>query len=469
MINFIIRPIRRWVQSINPYEPSKMERDGVKPIELEESDFKRNTARFVMTFFVAFALWAFLAPIDAGVTVPGTVVIQGNRKAVQHPSGGVVEKILVQEGAHAKQGDPVVVLNPLNVDASLGAAELEYVNTLTTLSRVLSERVHRRAIEWSPRIKRYAGDSRLLEAMRLQTEVFKSRVFELEGQQKILNEQLVGLDAQIKGIVSALKEREDQLVMLAEESRDTAVLAKEGFVPRNQAYAVERSRSDLVAGIATMRADQARAQASIASTKLQLIQLLSTYHKDLDTQISELQKVEQALQSKVDALRFERSLIEIRAPVSGTVVGLKIHTLGGVVSGGQVLMEIVPDDRRLLVDAQIPSLYIDKVRVGMESDMRFTSFNVTTTPVIPGKVILVGADKLTATSQAPTTAAAAAQSTDYYLAQIEATPEGLKLLRELKIQPGMAVDVVIKTGERSFMSYLLKPLLDKFALAFKGE
>jgi len=469
MTRSAVSRFRRWIHSLNPYHPSKMERDGIQPIVIEESQFKRSTARVVVAFFVVFGLWASLAPLDAGVTVPGTVVVFGNRKAVQHPTGGVVEKILVQEGAHVGQGEVLLVLNPLNVEAALEAAELEHINTLTMLSRALSERTHRRAVEWNPKVAGYAGDRRLIGAMRLQSEVFKSRTAEIEGQQKILNEQLAGFEAQLKGLAGALKEREHQLKLIAEEARDTAALAREGYVPRNQAYAVERSLSDILAGIATTQSDLARAQTSIAATKLQLVQLLSTYHKDLDTQISDLQKFEQGIKAKVDALRFERSLIQIRAPSSGTVVGLKVHTIGGVIAAGQVLMEIVPEHQRLVVDAQVPSLHIDIVKVGMDADLRFTSFNVVTTPVIPGKLILVGADKLAPASQAPTEAAAGSQGGDYYLARIEITAEGMKQLRDLKVQPGMAVDVVIKSGERTFLSYVLKPITDRFSLAFLGD
>lgn len=458
--------LARWIGTINPYDPASLERDGLRPIEVEASAFKRRTARLVIVFFLVFAAWALFAPLDGGVTVPGTVVVQGNRKAVQHPSGGVVEKIHVKEGSVVKQGDALLVLNALNVDAALSTAELEHISTLTTLARALSERAHRAGVEWGSKLKRYQGDARLAEAMRLQTEVFRSRTAELAGQQKILGEQITGLLAQQKGLVSALKEREHQLGLLAEQARDTAALAKDGFVPRNQAYDVERTRSDLLATIARTQSDLAQTQAAIAATRLQLSQLLSTYHKDLDAQISDLQKTEQALVSKVDALRFERGLVEIRAPASGTVVGLRAHTVGGVVPPGQVLMEIVPDGARLVVDAQVPSLHIDRVQAGAETDLRFTSFNRATTPVIPGKVLVVGADKLAGTSQSPTEAAAGSQNSDYYLVQIEVTPEGVKKLAELKVQPGMNVEVIIKTGERSLVSYLLKPVTDRLARAF---
>jgi protease secretion system membrane fusion protein len=178
--------------------------------------------------------------------------------------------------------------------------------------------------------------------------------------------------------------------------------------------------------------------------------------KEVDTQLQEIQKNKDATLVKLEATQFDRDLTEVKAPVSGSVVGLKVFTVGGVITAGQVLMEVVPKDETLIVQAKIPSLIIDKVRVGMPTDMRFTSFNITTTPVVSGVVKVVGADKEPA--QNP--------NDEYYLGLVEVTKEGLQKLAGLKIQPGMTVDVIVKSGERTFMSYLLKPLSDRFATAF---
>jgi protease secretion system membrane fusion protein len=299
----------------------------------------------------------------------------------------------------------------------------------------------------------------------LQTEIFKSRITELKGQQSILAEQLVGLDAQLRGLNDVMLERKYQIKMLTDEAKNVSELAASGFVPKVQAAQVERVRSDMVAGIATLLAEQSRTHAMIAAGKLQSIQLLSAYYKDIDAQLSEVQKQGQALESRVESLKFSRSLISIRAPVGGRVVGLKANTLGGVIGAGAVLMEIVPFGGRLVVDAQVPPHYIDRVTAGMEVDLRFSAFNKITTPVIPGKVTLVGADKQTSTSTATT--ALAGQGTDFYLAQIETQEADLKLLGDHVIQPGMPVEVVFKTGERNFISLLVKPISDRLSRAFK--
>ena len=435
-----------WVKGWNPYEPGKANRRGLQPVQVEESSIRRNAAIWFLGFFGVFLAWAFLAPIDAGVSVQGTVIVMGNRKAVQHPSGGVVEEINVTEGAEVKQGDVLLRVNPLKTEADLTGAELTYINLLASESRLKAERDNLGGINWSDELrKRFKpGDARVEEAKKLQQQLFNSRRAEYVGQVASLNEQ-------INGLTAVLKSRQIQIKTLDEEMNNTRELAKNGFVPQNQANQAERQKSDIDSGIANTRADIARAN-------LQISQARSAVLKDVDTQLQEIQKTRDAMSTRLDSAKFDRALSEIKAPVSGSVVGLKVFTVGGIITPGLVLMEVVPKDENLIIQAKIPNTIIDKVRVGMPTDMRFTGFNQSTTPVIPGVVKVLGADKEPGANP---------QDGDFYLAQVETTPEGLALLAGLKVQPGMAVDVIIKAGERSFMSYLLKPLSDKTARAFK--
>ena len=438
--------IGRWVKGWNPYEPGKVNRRGLQPVQVEESAIRRNAALWFLAFFGAFLAWAFLAPIDAGVSVPGSVIVMGNRKTVQHPSGGIVEEINVTEGAQVKQGDILLRVNPLKTEADLTGAELTYINLLASESRLKAERDNLGGINWSDELrKRFKpGDPRVEEAKKLQAQLFNSRRAEYNSQVASLNEQINGLNA-------VLRSRQVQIKTLDEEMNNTRELAKNGFVPQNQANQAERTKSDIDSGIANTRADIARAN-------LQISQARSAVLKDVDMQLQEIQKNRDAVSTKLDSAKFDRAMSEIRAPVSGSIVGLKVFTVGGIITSGMVLMEVVPKDEGLIVQAKVPNTIIDKVRVGMPTDMRFTGFNQATTPVIPGIVKVLGADK---------EPGATPQEGDFYLAQVETTPEGLALLGGLKVQPGMAVDVIIKAGERSFMSYLLKPLSDKTARAFK--
>jgi protease secretion system membrane fusion protein len=435
-----------WVGGWNPYDPARLKQRDLQPVEVEESGIRRKAARIFLVFFALFMGWAFTAPIDAGVSVQGNVVVMGNRKAVQHPSGGVVQAILVKEGDEVRQGDVLLRVNPLKTDAEVTSLELQYINLLASEARLKAERDGLPVIHWGAEFsKRFKPDDpRVREAKSLQAQLFDSRQAEASSQVASLNEQ-------INGLTASLKSRQIQIRSLEEEMKETRNLASAGFVPRNQANAAERQKTELDAGIANT-------QAEIARARLQISQIRSSSLKDVDNQLQDIQKNRDAVLSKWGATQFDRALAEVRAPATGSVVGLKVFTAGGVITSAQVLMEIVPKDESLAVDAKVPPQLIDKVTAGMEVDLRFVAFNQSTTPVIPGVVKMVAADKI---------AGANPQDGEYYPAQIQTTKEGVALLGALKVQPGMPVDVVIKSGERSFMSYLLKPLSDKLAKAFK--
>jgi protease secretion system membrane fusion protein len=236
-------------------------------------------------------------------------------------------------------------------------------------------------------------------------------------------------------------------------------LAGDGFVPRIKANEAERSGSDAEAGIANLRSQIASIRTALAANQLELSKLTAAFVKEADAQLTETQKIRETVRSKVQSLRFDQSLSSLKASISGTIVGLKAHTVGGVITGGQVLMEIVPDDMNLIAEVAVPPHLIDKVRVGLIADMRFSAFNVLSTPVVPGIVRLVGADRLPPMPPK--------FMEEYYLMQVETTAEARKTLADKQILAGMPVEVIVKSGERSFMSYLLKPLSDRFVRSFK--
>lgn len=456
-----VKAVSGWVRDLNPYDPESLRGGELEPIKIEEVRIHRLTSRFLIAAFSAFTLWAAFAPLDAGVNVAGTVVVMGNRKAIQHPSGGVVDDILVREGDTVKKGDVLIKLNKLSTEAALSSAELDYINTIATESRLISEREGLSSIEWLSEFKDRDNDPRVAEAKRQQTRLFLSRRAEFTGQQKILEEQISGFSTQAKELEKVINARRQQLVTLGQEVKNNKALAAEGFISRSRANEVERSSSDLIASLATSMSELGKAQSSLAAARLQLNQELTVYRRDIDAKLADIQKQREALRTKVEALKFDSSLSDLRAPVAGTVAGLKVYTVGGVIQGGSVLMEIVPAGGDLIIEAQVPPDLIDKVKVGLDADMRFSAFNHNTTPVIPGTVRMVGADRLPANTIDSTH--------PYYLAQIATTKEGYQLLGKHKVQPGMPVDVVIKTGERTFLSYLFKPLSDRFAQSFKED
>ena len=341
-----------WIQAWNPYHPDVIKYRPMLPVQVEESKIRRSAAKFFLIGFGLFLVWASFAPIDKGVTSQGTVMVSGYRKTLSHPTGGIIQEILVKDGDVVKEGDVLIRINPLKAEADLSSAQLQYIGALVAEARLKAERKGDAKITWPVELDSFGNDPRVLEAKSIQQKLFETRRQE---------------------IVAVLNGRRSQLATLTEEANSNALLAKEGYVSKAQANMVMRQKVD---------------------SEMALNQMQSGYYKDIDSQLAEIQKNRDALKDRFQAVAFDRDLTAIKAPVDGTIIGLKLNTKGASVPPGQVLAEIVPTESALVVDAQVLPTLIDKVKVGQIADLRFTSFNVNTTPVISGKVILVGADKM---------------------------------------------------------------------------
>jgi len=410
------------IDAVNPYDLSKIKQRNLDPVAIEESPVRKSASKIFIFSFLLFVAWAYWAPIDQGVFVPGSVTVEGNRKQVQHPSGGVITAILVKEGDTVTQGQVLLRVNPLNSEANLTTAELQYMNLLATESRLLSELTGAASIQWQPELSRYSRDARAREAMAIQQKLFTTR------------------RAEFNNTLAAQRVQVDTLTV---EARNAQQLAKEGLMAQAQADGILRNK--------------VQAEAAIS-------QLINGRQTTINNELAEAQKNREGLQQRVQSLAFDADLNNVKAPVEGVVSGLKVNTIGGVVTGSQVLMEIVPQQEILVVEARVPVADINKVRVGMETDLRFSTFNQRTTPVVQGRVTLVGADKI-ASDKAVDIQAANPQG-DYYIARVELTPDAAEKLLPNVVQPGLPVDVIVKSGERNFISYVMKPLTDSFAKSF---
>ena len=450
---------QKWVYAWNPYHPDKLKKSPVQPAVVQESHTRKRLMQGMMVFLLIFLGWSAVAPIDAGVHLPGTVKVSGNRKEIKHPSGGVITEILVEEGARVREGDILVRVNPLNTEASLSEAELDYLSSLAEESRLISQRDNLPQIEWSPVVLELKNtDPRMAEYMKVQQNIFESSNNERSGEVRILQQRLGALRSQLSQMRSVVGLRQEQLKTLSEEATNNRALAAEGFVPQASANNAERQKNDLLASISESVSDLSRVTSEISSTELEILQRQAVFRKELNERLTEVQRRRETMSSKVNSLKFDRSLAEVRAPVAGIVVGMKVNTVGGVIEPAALLMEVLPEGSNLIIEARVPPVLIDKVYRDMPTYLRFTAFNLNTTPVVDGKVKLVGADLLTPDRS---------DESEYYLAQVETTFEETTKLKGLVVQAGMPVDVIVRNGERTFMSYLVRPIADRFALAFK--
>ena len=420
LLSRVLSPIDRLIDLWNPYRPERLtQHSGLKPVEVEEHEARQRFSRAFMVLFLVFLVWALFAPIDNGVHVPGTVAVEGSRKSVQHPTGGIVTDILVREGDLVKAGQVVLRISPLGADTNLTGVDLDYINLLASESRLKSERANLGQIQWASFLEQRKADPRVMEAKSLQVGIFNARRNEYRN---------------------SLQAIQTQVQTLKEEYENALALGAKGFIPKVQVNGALRA---------------------VTSAETSLAQLKNTRIGEIEGQLAEIQKRREALEKQLKVANAESERTVIRAPVSGNVVGLKVNTVGAVIGGATVLMEIVPDSKGLVLEVQVPPTAIDTVRQGLQADIRFTAFNSATTPVVEGVVEVIGSDRIPVPNAMPGQSVA-----EYYLGTIRPTQEGLERLGALKIQPGMTADVIIKTGERSFMSYFAKPLTDRLAKAF---
>jgi len=406
-----------------------------------------------------FLLWAGFAPLDQGVTAPGQVVVTGNRKTVQHLSGGIVAKILVKEGDTVKAGQPLLLMDTTLARTQLEIARAQWTVARAVEARLVAERDGRDKVVFPADLTNDPTNPNLLQATTLQARLFETRRRTLRNELATLEESIAGLRAQIGGLEASKAAKEEQLKLLREELRNQRELAAEGYLPRNRVSEQERLFAQLSGQLSEDIASIARARSGIAELKMRAIGRENEYRQQAESQLTDMQKEVNALVSRMQALRFELENTEVRAPVDGIVVGLQIHTAGGIVQGGAPLMDIVPQGEPLRIDANVPTQFIDKVHPDLEVDVLFPAFSQKLTPHIDAKVHNVSADVLTD----------ARTGVPYYKAEVIVTPEGMKKLKDHQIKAGMQAEVFIRTGERTAFNYLIKPISDRIRSAMTEE
>jgi protease secretion system membrane fusion protein len=411
--------------------------------------------------FGGFMLWASLAPLDEGVSVPATVAIETRRRVIQHMNGGVVRKVLVKEGQTVNSGDVLLELEDAAARANYEAVRQNYMALRAAESRLLAEQADQSSISFHGDLLAGASDPFVQQHMTTQNALFAARHAALESELASQREAIGGLRAQIAGYASMSESRQTQATLLAQQLRNLRELADEGYAPRNQVLQLEQAQAELRATQADLKASRLRAEQSIAELTARMAQRRQEYRKEAGNQLSEVRREVQADQDKLRAVNEELARVTVRSPADGQVVGLAVSSVGGVVTPGQRLMDIVPRGETLLVDARIPPHVIDRVRAGTPTDVRFSAFVNSPQLVLDGRLVSVSADAVTEQQGAAVVS--------YYLGRVEVTPAGLKQLGPRVMQPGMPAEVLVRTGERSLLTYLLHPLTKRLAAAMKEE
>ncbi|MEJ3573457.1 HlyD family type I secretion periplasmic adaptor subunit [Pseudomonas fragi] len=428
-------------------------------LQLDDTRYSRLGWLLMLGGFLGFLGWAALAPLDKGVAVSGKVMVSGHRKVVQHPSGGIVERIDVRDGDKVAAGQVLIRLKETPLLGQAQSLRSQFYGSLASEARLNAERDGVVSVSFPVELTALAAEPEVASNLALQRQLFDSRRQALLLDQQGIDESIAGAEAQLRGVRDSQASKVLQRTALTEQLQGLRELAREGYIPRNRLLDSERVYAQVLGSISEDYGRIGQLQRQVLEMRLKIRQLAEEYQKEVRTQLADTRVRTEDLRNRLASAEFELANSQLRAPVAGIVVGLDVFTEGGVIKPGQALMEIVPQGEPLLVEARVPVELADKVHAGLPVELMFSAFSQSTTPRVAGEVTLVSADRQVD------------ERTDepYYTLRAQVSEAGMAQLAGLQIRPGMPVEAFVRTGERSMLNYLFKPLLDRTHMALVEE
>jgi len=424
---------------------------------LRRLDDELKAASRVLIVSVAVAgSWATLVPLSAAVVLPGTLVVQSSVKKIQHPTGGVVAEIPVHDGMHVAAGALLARLDETQVQASqqLIANQLDQVRA--RIARLIGERDGRGAIQLPEQLAERMNDATVAHLVKSETSLFKARAAERDGKKELYQSNIRQFETQIDGLEAEITSKSSQIDLIAKELSGVQELFAKGLVPLTRMTTLQRESARLEGERAQLTAAIAETKSKIGQAQLQIVQIDQNFRADVMKDLREAQDKEAELSERNVAAKDQLSRIDIRAPTAGVVHQMAIHTIGGVVRPGDVIMEIVPDSDDLEIEARLPPNEIDQVRTGQPANLRFSTLDRQTMPQARGTVTYVSAD-LSHDQQS---------NSGFYTLRIDLRGGERHHLNGLTLVSGMPVEVFLQTGSRTMLAYLFKPITDQLHRMF---
>jgi HlyD family secretion protein len=435
------------------YLPPRAE--SANPDALRASTRGPVLAGIVVTalLITAFGGWASTAPLAAGAVAPGVISPDGSRKTIQHLEGGIISEIMVRDGDVVEVGAPLVILEDTRARAAYEMQLKQYQGLRAAEARLTTERLGRDGIDFPQDLLAASGEAEVREILEVQRQLFATRREALVLRKQVLQQRIRQVRDQIRGLEAQLASSVQRLEIVEDELAGKEILFEKALIPKPQVLAVRRAREEIAGDRGEYQAAIAQSQQKIGETELELVALDAERADEVATEIDrvrgELATLREQLRASEDTLK--RTVIT--APVSGTVVGLRMKTQGGVIQQGEPILDIVPAEDDLLIDARVAPIDIDVVHPGLLAQVHLSAFRSRNLPQIEGKVRSVSADSIRDEKT----------GMSYYLARVEVDRESLSGLgMDVQLVPGMPAEVLIVTGERTLTDYLLEPLRDVF-------
>jgi len=435
--------------------PPQEKNTNASPLHTDDVPIRNIGFMIVLMTFGVFGTWSAFAPIDSSALATGQITVKSHKKTVQHPFGGIVKRLNVKDGDIVTKGDELIVLDDTEIRASLEIIRSQHITLLAQMARLLAERDGLKKIIFSDEFNRYPT-SKTRAAKKNETHVFSSRKNTYLGEKRILNERIKQISSKIRGLRGQISSKKDLRALYRTEIKDLKELLAEGFANKQRLQDIERNDVIVRGEISALTAEIASSQMQQSETRLQIVQIGKEIQQEVAAQVTEVQTQLYDIQERLLPTEDRLNRMVIKAPESGQVMGLAIHTEGGVIGVEKPILDIVPQDAELIIDAQVSPLDIDRVHVGLVAEVRFSSFKQGKTPTLEGRVIYLSADSFIDEKT----------GASYYRANIELDSENLKKLGELQLLPGMPAEVLIITGERTVFEYLAQPITNAFARTF---
>jgi epimerase transport system membrane fusion protein len=425
------------------------------PVEAE-TDPVESARRIVRTGFtvlgvglVLVIIWAVLAPLSGAVIAPGLVKVDLNRKPVQHRDGGIVKSVLIRDGARVKMGEPIILLEDVRADSQLQVVRKAMDGELARTARLEAERAYPAPLTFPKELLARGADPSVADVMDKETVLYKTRREALEGQITLLKRQVKELQLEVVAVNDQIAAEERSIKWQKEELEANKDLLKQNFVQKTRVLTLERAVAEYESRRDEHRAEAAKTLQRTSETELRMLSMISQHRQqaadDLKNSLSKLQELEERLRPSED----DRARTVIMAPATGEVVNLTVSTPGAVVGPKDLLAEIIPDEKKLIIEFRIRTEDINYVKVGTPADVRLLPYKQRTTPLLHGKVVYVSGDRLVEPQQPQNT---------YYAGHIEITSAELKEAGDLKLGAGMPAEVYVRTDTRNTFDYMLAPV-----------
>ncbi|MEY4640701.1 MAG: hypothetical protein RLZZ227_695 [Pseudomonadota bacterium] len=429
--------------------------------EVVETSFaapRRIGLTIAVLVFGFFGLWSAFVPLGEAALASGYIGVSSYNQVVQHLEGGIVKEFRAQNGDVVQAGDVILVLDATQQEAMLEISRARLLALSAKEARLMAERDNLAAVTYPESLRATDAPQGAIE-ITSQEQQFRTRKASQEGALAVLEQRISQLESRVTGLRAMRDSKNTLATSFNDELVDVRQLLEQGFENKQRLRELERNHALLTGEAADLTANIASAEIQIGETRLQMLQLQNEFQAQVAAELAETQSAMKDTSERVAALGDVVSRTEVRAPVDGVVTGLQFHTVGGVISPGTPIAQIVPQSEDLIIEAQVRVNDIDRVAKGQEATIRLPAFSSKTVPTLYGTVLSLSADAMVdeATRQ------------PYYQARVAITPESLADLENLVLVPGMPAEVLIKTGSRTFLQYLMKPLSNSIARGIKED